>query len=67
MFKNPLQDKPKQNDQVPYDERSGCHVNRGTENGSGHRNPVGSTGSPKQFVDTLPQTSMTKTIKGCRG
>lgn len=38
-----------------YDERSGCYVNAGTRYGVGHKQPVGSTGQPKQFVDVLPQ------------
>lgn len=55
MFKDPIKDKPSKNNGVPYDERTGVYVNQGTYHGTGYTNPVGSTGSPKQFVETLPQ------------
>lgn len=38
----------------PYDERTSCFVNAGTNYGVGHRQPVGHKGDPKQRVDVLP-------------
>jgi len=32
---------------VPYDQRSGCYVNRGNVSGVGKRQPVGHMGNPK--------------------
>jgi hypothetical protein len=39
-----------------YDQRSSNFINAGTHYGVGHRQPVGHSGNPKQFVDVLPQT-----------
>ena len=57
------QDKPKEGVKSPwdfrcpqYDERSSNFVNAGTHYGVGLKQPVGHTGNPKQFADTLPQT-----------
>lgn len=62
MFHDPIKDKPKKNDGLPYDERSSCFVNVGTHHGVGHQNPVGHSQNPKQFVSTLPQGRV-KTMK----
>lgn len=37
-----------------YDQRSSNFVNAGTHYGVGHRQPVGHTNDPKQYVDVLP-------------
>ena len=37
-----------------YDERSSCYVNAGTHYGTGHRQPVGHEGNPKERATTLP-------------
>jgi len=42
-------------DQPPYDERTSCYVNAGTNYGVGHRQPVGRSGNPKSSVDVLPK------------
>jgi hypothetical protein len=39
-----------------YDQRSSNFVNAGTHYGIGHRQPIGHTGDPKQYVDVLPVT-----------
>ena len=39
-----------------YDQRHSNFINAGTHYGVGHKQPIGHTGNPKQFVDTLPQT-----------
>lgn len=53
-FKNPIEPKegkkersPWNFDQPPYDERSSCYVNAGTNRGVGHKQPVGHEGNPK--------------------
>lgn len=38
----------------PYDERSSCYINAGTNYGSGHRQPVGHKDNPKERAPTLP-------------
>ena len=38
----------------PYDERSSCYVNTGTDYGIAHRQPVGHEGNPKSRVSVLP-------------
>lgn len=55
-------DKPMNGEKSPwdfrcpqYDQRSSNFVNAGTHYGVGHKQPVGHTGNPKQFVDVLPQ------------
>lgn len=42
-------------DQPPYDERSSCYVNAGTNYGVGHRQPVGRRGNAKSEAATLPR------------
>lgn len=42
-------------DQPPYDERSSCYLNAGTDYGVGHKQPVGRMGNPKSSVDVLPK------------
>lgn len=37
-----------------YDQRSSCYVNAGTYYGTGHKQPVGHAGDPKEKVDTMP-------------
>lgn len=61
-FKNPIAVKdgkkmknPWNFDAPPYDERSSCYVNAGTNYGVGHTQPVGRSGNPKQKVDILPE------------
>lgn len=39
-----------------YDQRHSNFINAGTHYGIGHKQPIGHTGNPKQFVDVLPQT-----------
>ena len=34
-------------EKVPYDERTGCYVNRGTVSGVGKRQPIGHKGNPR--------------------
>ena len=55
------QDKPKDGVNSPwdfrcpqYDQRSSNFVNAGTYYGTGHRQPVGHSGNPKERVSTLP-------------
>lgn len=42
-------------DQPPYDERSSCYIQAGTNYGIGHKTPVGSIGNPKTSAGTLPK------------
>lgn len=42
-------------DQPPYDERSSCYVNAGTNYGVGHKQPIGSARNPKSEASTLPK------------
>lgn len=39
-----------------YDQRSSNFVSTGTHYGVGHKQPVGHTGDPKQYVDVMPMT-----------
>lgn len=48
-------------EQPPYDERSSCFVNAGTNQGVGKRQPVGSVGSPKKS-EACPRTDSFKTL-----
>jgi hypothetical protein len=41
-------------DQPPYDQRSSCFVNAGTNYGVGHKQPVGSMGNGKN-KDVIPK------------
>lgn len=38
-----------------YDQRSSSFLNAGTDYGTGHRQPVGHEGNPKESVSTLPK------------
>lgn len=40
--------------QPPYDERTSCYLNAGTDYGIGHRQPIGRSGNPKPSVNVLP-------------
>jgi hypothetical protein len=54
MFYDPIKDRPKMYDEIPYDKRSSVFVNQGTFHGSGHRQPVGRSGDPKSSAKVLP-------------
>ena len=41
-------------DQPPYDERTSCYVNAGSEYGVGKTQPVGRKGNPKTTAPCLP-------------
>ncbi len=41
-------------DAPPYDQRSSCFLNAGTDYGVGFNQPVGRKGNPKTNVDILP-------------
>lgn len=62
MFKDSIKDHPRENNKIPYDERSSNFVNEGTHHGVGYTNPLGHKENPKQFVSTLPQGRV-KTMK----
>jgi len=42
-------------DQPPYDERTSCYVNAGTNYGVGHNQPIGHFGNPKSTSPVLPK------------
>lgn len=52
-FPNAL--KSEKHNGVCYDERSGRFINRGSDYGVGHKQPLGHEGVPKQVVPALPQ------------
>lgn len=60
-FKDPITPKPGKQKKSPwdfrcppYDERTSCYVDAGSHYGVGHRQPVGSEGTPKTRVPTMP-------------
>ena len=55
MFFDPMKDKPKKYDEIPYDKRSSVFVNQGTYHGVGHKQPVGHGDNPKSDVSVLPK------------
>lgn len=51
-------------DQPPYDERTSCYVNAGTDYGVGHRQPIGKEKASSQYA--IP-TGRIKTMQADRG
>jgi hypothetical protein len=48
-------------DQPPYDERSSCFVNAGTNYGVGHKQPIGHTDNPKSNIIPKGRVNTLKT------
>lgn len=42
-------------EQPPYDERSSCYIQAGTDYGVGHNQPIGHSGNPKSIDPVLPK------------